>query len=142
MDLTKSKKSLKAKGKKKETKLSEKPEVSAKKSKSFLSKKSKRAVPVIEDPQDEEIRADSSDELEEKVQTQTSEPAVVLVPAFEGGYVHPSLQNAVAMIWQPQEEMQLFSLAVDEQIRQGHVFVGAISMRTSFITKKGGDMLL
>lgn len=62
--------------------------------------------------------------------------------AFVGGFVHPSFNNACSPFATKTPESSLLSILISTELAPNEVLVGAISIRSSFIHKTGGSLLI
>lgn len=100
---------------------------------------------VAQASDDEEIRAKKGTPVsgaEEQVESDTIITRVVLVPAFTGGIVSPVLDGAINAHWRKSPEMILLVDAMDSILKVDGAFFGDVVVKTSFITRVGGNVLL
>ena len=69
-------------------------------------------------------------------------PKVQSVPSFEGGFVHPCLQNAVNAHWRRSNESDVFMQLLSKDLYINGTFFGSIFVKSSFAKKTGGGAIM
>ena len=103
-------------------------------------KRNNSAKPAKIDEDDEPIVLDRVVPQEDSVKVEASN--IGNHSAFVGGFVHPSFNNACSPFAAKTPESSLLSIVISTELAPNEVLVGAISVRSSFIHKTGGSLLI
>lgn len=109
----------------------------------LLAKKKKRENPVDSDdtPIVSDGRIEEAAPMDEPPTPVGSVASQVSVSC--SGLIHPALFKAVPMPWvSKNDEHAVFGMTLDEKYLDGKVFMGAITVRGSFVNRKETQLLL